>query len=96
MSKYRVVETENNGVYILENAMKKQFSLQIELYGLASLLKGDIVYLCDELVDTTSPNFVQPYAFEKCNETDCINIDKNEVMIVERNSKNILFKRIYG
>lgn len=96
MAKLAVLKTDSKSLYILEKENKEQISLQIELYGVPKLEKGDFINISDELLDTASVNFVQPYAFENCDITNFSNLPKNEKMIVERKNKTILLKRIYG
>ena len=96
MAKLKVLETGLNCLYVFEEESKKQISLQLELYGTSKLTKGDVVNICDKLLDRSSVDFVQPYAFEKCDLADFSKLSKNEKMIVERGGEKVLLKRIYG
>lgn len=96
MAKLKVLRLNSNCLYVFENEDKKQISLQLELYGISKLNKDDVVNICDKLLDKKSDDFVQPYAFEKCDLADFSKLDKNEKMIVERKDEKVLLKRIYG
>ena len=71
-------------------------SLIIELYGIDKPKQGDLVEICEDLLDSSSPNFVQPYAFQKCDKSEFDKLDEQEKMIVTSQDKQVLLKRIYG
>lgn len=96
MAKLKVLEINSNCLYVFEKENKQKISLQIEFYGISKLNKGDVVNICDKLLDRSSENFVQPYAFEKCDIADFSKMDKHEKMIIEQQKEKILLKRIYG
>lgn len=96
MAKLTVLEIEPHNIYVFEKENKEQFSLQIELYGTPKLKIGDVINVCDDLLDKSSANFVQPYAFEKSDITEFSALPKHEKMIVETKDGKTLLKRIYG
>ena len=71
-------------------------SLIMELYGTDKLKQGDLVEICEDLLDSSSPSFVQPYAFQKCDKNEFDKLDEQEKMIVTSQDKQVLLKRIYG
>ena len=96
MIKLKVLQVYENCKYQFQKDNGDKLSLIIELYEANNLRQGDLVEMSEELLDSSSPNFVQPYAFQKCEKSEFEKLSKTEKMSVTSNGVTILLKRIYG
>ena len=96
MIKLKVLQVYENCKYQFQKDNGDKLSLIIELYEANNLRQGDLVEMSEELLDGSSPNFVQPYAFQKCEKSEFEKLNQTEKMIITSNGVTILLKRIYG
>lgn len=97
MVKCRVEKVLQYNQYELKFGDKKQI-LTIELYNFDKLNVGENIFIANNLLDKNNRDFCSLYAFEPSK------IDLNEVkwlpetdfLVVERQRKKYLLKRIYG
>lgn len=83
-------------VYILE-VFNKQVEFVLEFYGVNAPKIGNSLVLHENLFDTKSPKFTQPYCFELSNQKVISENDLDEETAILKDGKNIyVLKRVYG
>lgn len=94
------VKSKNRAMYNLENdETKENFRLLFEFYGVEEPTVGDYIIMHKRLLDRTSEEFAQPYAFEQCADKsfdDVKKLNDTEYAIIVSGNKKIVLKRIYG
>lgn len=76
-----------------------EYTQTIELYGIAGLEVGNRIKINNKLLDTKDSNYTQPYAFKLVDTEQVKQINKKnelEYIVVEKNAKKYLLKRVYG
>lgn len=96
MIKLKVLQVYGNCKYQFQKDDGDKLSLIVEIYEAKELRQGDLVEMSEDLLDSSSPNFVQPYAFQKCEKVEFEKLSEIEKMSVTSNGVTILLKRIYG
>ena len=96
MIKLKVLRVYGNCKYQFQKDDGDKLSLIVEIYEAKELSQGDLVEMSEDLLDSSSPNFVQPYAFQKCEKGEFIRLNEIEKMVITSNGNITLLKRIYG
>lgn len=81
--------------WVRDEKHHKNYKLQFQFYGIDDLKVGDTVVIDESLLDTSSENFVQPYAFEIV-KTAQDNIENSEYIAVKTQKSKFVLKRVYG
>ncbi len=100
MRKLEIKKINKFNSYLFEDAENKcNIELILEFYGLDKPTVGDKLLIHEELLNTKSPEFTQPYAFEldkEINSKQVKDLNMKEFVVLRKNNKNYTLKRIYG
>lgn len=82
--------------YVLKND-KEKIQLSLEFYGVQKPVEGDSIAIHENLLNTQSKYFVQPYAFEKTeNYPSKLENLNEEFALLKISGNTCVLKRIYG
>ena len=100
MRKLEIVEVKEHNLYILKDLDTNEIiELMIEFYGISNPNINDKLLIAYSLTDKRSPFYLQPYAFrptKKIMPKQVKDLNDKEYIVLNKDSKNIVLKRIYG
>lgn len=99
MVELKIIEIRQYGQYILEDLQGKRHSLILEFYCNAKIAVGDKIIMHASLLDKSSQNFVQPYAFGELKDNhgrDGKSLKEDELIALHTKDGDYILKRIYG
>ncbi|MGN1200954.1 MAG: hypothetical protein ACI4R8_01635 [Candidatus Caccovivens sp.] len=95
MIQLSIKEIKNHGEYVLQDKSGKKQSLILEFYNITPPSVDDVLFFHEKILNRSSENFVQPFAFASMTK-ESQQINDEDIVGLHTKNGNFVLKRVYG